>query len=67
MAAKYVDIPAIMQVIGGVYLNNSFLDNETYFFTEEDFTEQFHRILFEAIFNLHTLGVKKIDLVSIED
>lgn len=64
---KYVDIPSIVQVIGGVYLNNSFLDNEKYFFTEEDFTEDFHRILFEAIINLHTLGVKKIDINSIED
>lgn len=67
MALKYVDIPSIVQVIGGVYLNNSFLDREEYFFTEEDFTEEFHRVLFEAIINLHTLGVKKIDLTSIED
>ena len=65
--AKYVDIPAIIQVIGGVYLNNSLLDNEKYFFTEEDFTEEFHRILFECIFNLYALGVKKIDANSIED
>ena len=64
---KYVDIPAIVQVIGSVYTNNSLLDNENYFFTEEDFTEDFHRILFEAIINLHQLGVKKIDLSSIED
>jgi replicative DNA helicase len=66
-SAKYVDIPAIVQVIGGVYLNNSFLDNENYFFHEEDFTEDFHRILFEAIINLHELGVKQIDINSIED
>ena len=66
-SVKYVDIPAIAQVIGGVYINNSFLDNEDYFFCEEDFTEDFHRILFEAIINLHNLGVKKIDLNSIED
>ena len=66
-SVKYVDIPAITQVIGGVYINNSFLDNEDYFFCEEDFTEDFHRILFEAIYNLHNLGVKKIDLNSIED
>lgn len=67
MALKYVDIPSIVQVIGGVYLNNSFLDNESYFFTEEDFTEEFHRILFEAIINLHTLGVTQININSIED
>lgn len=66
-SAKYVDIPATIQVIGGVYLNNSFLDNENYFFNEEDFTEDFHRILFEAIINLHELGVKQIDINSIED
>ena len=60
-SVTYVDIPAIAQVIGGVYINNSFLDNEDYFFCEEDFTEDFHRILFEAIINLHNLGVKKID------
>ena len=64
---KYVDIPSIVQVIGCVYNNNSLLDDERYFFTEEDFTEDFHRILFEAIINLHQLGVKKIDLNSIED
>ena len=66
-SAKYVDIPAIVQVIGGVYINNSFLDNENYFFNEEDFTEDFHRILFEAIINLHEFGVKQIDVNSIED
>ena len=66
-SVKYVDIPATIQVIGGVYLNNAFLDNENYFFNEEDFTEDFHRILFEAIINLHELGVKQIDVNSIED
>ena len=48
-SVTYVDIPAIIQVIGGVYINNSFLDNENYFFNEKDFTEDFHRILFECI------------------
>ena len=67
MGLKYVDIPSIVQVIGSVYLNNGLLDREEYFFTEEDFTEEFHRILFESIINLHTLGVKKIDVNSIED
>ena len=31
MARKYVDIPSIVQVIGGVYTNNSLLDHEGYF------------------------------------
>lgn len=64
---KYIDIPAIVQLIGGVYLNNSVLDNSHYFFDEDDFTERFHKILFGTIYNLHNLGVTKIDIIAIED
>ena len=60
MALKYVDIPAIMQVIGGVYINNSFLDNENYFFNEEDFPNEFHKIVFGSMYNLHMLGAKNV-------
>lgn len=67
MAGRYVDIPSIVQVIGGIYNNPSFLDNEGYFFTEEDFTEEFHRILFGSIYNLHELGAKEITINAIED
>lgn len=68
MSNKYVDIPAIMQVIGGIYENPNLLDVEDkYFFHEEDFTEEFHKILFGSIFNLHALGAKEITIESIED
>lgn len=67
MAGRYVDIPSIVQVIGGIYNNPSLLDNEGYFFTEEDFTEDFHRILFGSIYNLHELGAKEITINAIED
>ena len=30
----YVDIPAIIQVIGGIFLNNALLDNINYNFNE---------------------------------
>ena len=63
----YVDIPAIIQVIGGIFLNNTLLDNINYHFNEEDFTEEFHRILFGSIYNLHALGDNKITIQSIED
>lgn len=62
----YIDIPAIMQVIGGVYLNNSLFENEKYHFNEEDFTEEFHKIIFGSIYNLFLLGAKNIDIQSIE-
>ena len=68
MAQRYVDIPSIMQVIGGIYTNPSLLDMEDkYFFCEEDFTEEFHRIIFGSIYNLHMLGAKEITINAIED
>ena len=51
MGAKYVDISSIVQVIGCIYQNPGLLDSEKYVFNEEDFTEDFHRIIFGSIFN----------------
>ncbi len=45
-SVKYVDISAIIQVIGSVYQNPTLLDNENYTFNTDDFTEEFHKILF---------------------
>ena len=65
--AKYVDVSAIIQVIGCIYQNPSLLDNENYFFYEDDFTEDFHKILFGSIYNLHALGAKEVSINTIED
>lgn len=66
--SKYVDTPSIVQVIGGIYINPSLLDMEDkYTFYEEDFPEEFHKILFGSIFNLHQLGAKDITPAVIED
>lgn len=65
--ARYTDIPAVMQVIGSIYQNPSLLDNEKYTFTEEDFTEDFHRIVFGSIYNLHQLGAGEINVNTITD
>ena len=64
---KYVDTAAIVQVISAVYQNPNLLDNEQYHFLEEDFTEDFHRIIFGSILNLHNLGAKAITINTIED
>lgn len=64
---KYVDLSATIQVIGCIYQNLSLLDNENYFFSEDDFTEDFHKILFGSIYNLHMLGAKQINPNTIED
>lgn len=66
--SKIVDISAIMQVIGGIYLNPNLIDqDDKYRFCEEDFTEEFHKILFGSIYNLHQLGAKEISINAIED
>lgn len=45
--SKYTDIPAIVQVIGNIYNNPKILDNERYKFYEEDFPNDFHKIILE--------------------
>ena len=66
--SKYVDIASIVQVIGNIYNNPNLLDmDEKYFFVEEDFTEEFHKIVFGSIYNLHQLGAKEISVAAIED
>lgn len=67
MSSKYVDVAAIVQVIGNIYQNPVLLDNDNYTFIEEDFTEEFHKVLFGSIYNLHALGAKEINLNTIED
>ena len=67
MSSKYVDVAAIVHVIGNIYQNPALLDNDNYTFIEEDFTEEFHKVLFGSIYNLHALGAKEINLNTIED
>ena len=35
MKARYVDIPSIVQVIGGIYLNPSLIDDEDKYFQHQ--------------------------------
>ncbi len=68
MASKYVDIPAIMQVIGSVYNHPQLLDyTDKYMITDEDFPDEFHRIVFGAIYKIYELGAQKITLENIAD
>jgi len=59
LPSKYVDTTAIIQVIGNVYKDTNLLNFEDkYTITDEDFPEQFHKIIFGSIFKLHELGAK---------
>ena len=68
MPSKYNDPTATMQVIGCVFNNPEILDiTDKYIIRDEDFSDQFHRIVFGAIYKLHELGAKTISLNNIMD
>ena len=68
MSSKYVDPTAIMQVIGCCFNNPRLLDlTDKYIITDEDFPDNFHKIVFGSIYKLHELGVDKISLENIVD
>jgi len=68
MSSKYVDNTAIVQVIGAIYMNPKLLDlTDKYIITDQDFENQFHRIVFGAIYKIHELGATKITIENISD
>ena len=68
MGKHYADIPATINVIGSIFTNPNLLDEEDkYFFHESDFINEFHKILFGSIHNLHHLGAGEISIATIED
>ena len=68
MASKYVDPTAVMQVIGCVFQTPQLLDfTDKYIIVDEDFADNFHRIVFGSIYTLHELGAEKITIKTISD
>ena len=68
MASKYVDTTSVMQVIGCVFNNPEILDiTDKYSIVDEDFSDQFHKITFGAIYKLYELGAENITLTNILD
>ena len=66
--SNYIDIISLTNVIGNVFNNPKILEaGDKYFFTEEDFIDDFHKVVFGAMFNLYQLGVKEITLTAIDD
>ena len=65
---KYIDTTAIMQVIGCVFNNPTILNqDDKYKIVEEDFPDQFHKVVFGTIYNLYISGTSKITLNNIND
>ena len=68
MPSKYVDISSVIQVIGCVFKSPQLLDyTDKYIIVDDDFTEDFHKIIFGSIYKLHELGAEKITLNNIID
>ena len=68
MSSKFVDTASIIQVIGCVFNTPQLLDyTDKYIITDEDFPDQFHKIVFGSIYKLHELGAEKITANNILD
>nr|DAF55157.1 MAG TPA: replicative helicase [Siphoviridae sp. ctZHD14] len=67
--SKYYDANAAIQVIGCVLNNPSLLDQtDAYSFGETDFNcNEFHRVIFGAVYTLHGSGTEKITTSVVED
>lgn len=63
----YVDKTAIMNVIGCLLKDTSLLSNEEYVFSEEDFSDKLPKIIYGALNNLYIDGVRKFDLVILDE
>jgi replicative DNA helicase len=66
-ALKYVDTPAMVQVLGCIINNLQILDDSRYELLADDFPKGFHRTLFSALYNLYTLGTERITPQTLED
>ena len=68
MGSKYVDSSSCIQLIGCVMKQPSLLNDEgKYFFTEHDFINDFHKVVFGSVYNLYTMGAQNVSLKAIED
>lgn len=66
--SKYVDTNAIIQIIGDILVQPSLLNDEgKYFFSEDDFPNDFHKTVFGAAYNLHAMGATSLTSSAIED
>lgn len=68
MSSKFIDPTAMIQVIGCCFNNPRLLDlTDKYTITDDDFPDDFHKIVFGTIYKLHELGAREITLENISD
>ena len=67
MNSKYIDISSVVQLIGNIYNNPRLLEkDDKYHFTEKDFVNEFHQIVFASLYNLYQLGAKTLSIQAVE-
>lgn len=68
MASNYIDKASIYQVLGCIYKYPFLLDQEDkYSFNTDDFVEPFHKAIYGAMNNLRAQGVKKFEILDIDN
>ena len=64
---KYVDSESCVQLIGCAMSDPSLMDDDgAYFYNEDDFTSEFHKVVFGAIYNLYIMGATHLDVKTID-
>ncbi len=66
--SDYRDNDAALHLIGCILKKPSLLENDgIYFFNEEDFLNDMHKVVFGAVYNLYQTGAQNITLQAIEN
>lgn len=66
--SRYIDTEACIQLIGCIIKRPSLFDETgVYFFTEEDFTTELHRVIFGSLWNMYQMGAKSFSLKELEE
>lgn len=66
--SKYYDAASVVQVIGCTMRDTSLLEDDgKYFYNEQDFVSEFHRVVFGTINNLYQMGAKSISCSDVEN
>lgn len=66
--SKYYDTTAAIQVIGCVLNNPRLLDEDSvYSYSEKDFANDFHKVIFGGLYNLYNMGTTKLSTRVLED
>lgn len=65
--SRYIDTEACIQLIGCLIKQPSLFDETgVYFFTEEDFTTELHKVIFGSLWNMYQMGARGFSLKDLE-